>query len=174
MPEGFSKSLFGAEAYPVVNVSETDKKIAVDAELPGLEAKDVDVSLQNDALVITGEKKFEGEEKKDNYHRIERSYGKFTRAVPLPAKVNAKGIKARFEKGVLHVALPKAAVRPGAEDQDRKLAYNGYKLGGRRQCEEHPEKRSDPLAPVWPGAPRRGRRLPEARRRRRPRQRPKA
>jgi len=119
VPEGFSKSFFGAEAYPVVNVSETDKEIAVDAELPGLEAKDVDVSLQNDALVITGEKKFEGEEKKDNYHRIERSYGKFTRAVPLPAKVNAKGIKARFEKGVLHVALPKA--EPSAPAQKIKV-----------------------------------------------------
>lgn len=120
LSEEFQKSIFGGrEAYPVVNVSETEKEIAVDAELPGLEAKDVDVSLQNGSLVITGEKKFEGEEKKDNYHRIERSYGKFTRTVPLPAKVNAKGIKARFEKGVLHVTLPKA--EPSAPAQKIKI-----------------------------------------------------
>lgn len=107
--EDFQKSFFGkGEAFPAVNVSQTEKEIVLDAELPGLEAKDVDVSLENDALVISGEKKFEGEEKKDNYHRIERSYGKFTRAVPLPARVNPKGIKARFEKGVLHVTLQKA------------------------------------------------------------------
>ncbi|MDP2847811.1 MAG: Hsp20/alpha crystallin family protein [Humidesulfovibrio sp.] len=120
MFEVFPKNLFaGMEAYPVVNVSESEKEITVDAELPGLEVKDVDVSLQNGALLITGEKKFEGEEKKDNYHRIERSYGKFTRAVPLPAKVNDKGIKARFEKGVLHVTLPKA--EPSAPAQKIKI-----------------------------------------------------
>jgi len=107
--EDFQKSIFGSKmAFPAVNVSETEKEISVDAELPGLEAKDVDVSLDNGSLVIKGEKKFEGEEKKDNYHRIERSYGSFSRSVPLPAKVNPKGIKARFEKGVLHVTLPKA------------------------------------------------------------------
>ena len=109
LSESFPRSLFaGLEAYPVVNVSESEKEITVDAELPGLEVKDVDVSLQNGSLLITGEKKFEGEEKKDSYHRIERSYGKFTRAVPLPAKVNPTGVTARFEKGVLHVTLPKA------------------------------------------------------------------
>jgi Molecular chaperone (small heat shock protein) len=103
------KSVFGKrETFPVVNVAETEKDISVDAELPGLEAKDVEICLEDAALVITGEKKFEGEEKKDNYHRIERSYGKFTRSIALPAKVSAKGVKARFEKGVLHVTLPKA------------------------------------------------------------------
>ncbi|MDR3640095.1 MAG: Hsp20/alpha crystallin family protein [Humidesulfovibrio sp.] len=103
------KNVFGwKDAFPVVNVSETEKEVSVDAELPGLEAKDVEVSLEGDSLVITGEKKFEGEEKKDNYHRIERSYGKFTRSIQLPTKVSGADIKARFEKGVLHVALPKA------------------------------------------------------------------
>lgn len=120
MFDAFPKGFFGGlDAYPVVNVSETEKEITVAAELPGLEVKDVDVSLNNGSLLITGEKKFEGEEKKDNYHRIERSYGKFTRAVPLPAKVNAKGIKARFEKGVLHVTLPKA--EPSAPPQKIKI-----------------------------------------------------
>jgi len=117
--EDFQKGFLGGKAFPVVNVSETEKEIRVDAELPGLEGKDVDVSLENGALVIKGEKKFEGEEKKDNYHRIERSYGTFTRTVPLPAKVNPKGIKAKFEKGVLHVTLPKA--EPSAPAQKIKV-----------------------------------------------------
>jgi len=120
LPGGFPKGLFsGAGEFPAVNVSETEKQITVDAELPGLEAKDVNVSLENDSLVITGEKKFEGEEKKKNYHRIERSYGSFTRTVPLPAKVSPKGVKARFEKGVLHVTLAKAA--PSAPAQKIKI-----------------------------------------------------
>ncbi|MDQ7835093.1 MAG: Hsp20/alpha crystallin family protein [Humidesulfovibrio sp.] len=114
--EDFQKNFFGGKAaYPVVNVSETEKEIRVDAELPGMEAKDVDVCLENGTLLIKGEKKFEGEEKKDNYHRIERSYGSFSRAVPLPSKVNPKGIKAKFEKGVLHVTLPKAEPSPPAQ-----------------------------------------------------------
>ena len=109
MFDEFPKGVFGQGVdFPVVNVSETEKEIAVDAELPGLEAKDVEVTLENGNLAIRGEKKFEGEEKKDNYHRIERSYGRFARFVPLPAKVNAKGIQAKFAKGVLHVVLPKA------------------------------------------------------------------
>lgn len=119
-PAEFGKGLFGAkEGFPVVNVSETDKELRVDAELPGLEAKDVDVSLEGDALVIKGEKKFEEEKKKDNFHRIERSYGTFTRTVPLPCTVDAKGITAKFEKGVLHVVLPKA--KPAAPPHKIKI-----------------------------------------------------
>jgi len=108
-----TKGVFGAKgAFPVVNVSETEKEIRVDAELPGLEAKDVQMRLESGALVITGEKKFEDEQKKDSYHRIERSYGTFTRAVPLPCAVVEDAVKARFEKGVLRVTLPKAAPSP--------------------------------------------------------------
>ncbi|OIN99840.1 MAG: heat-shock protein Hsp20 [Desulfovibrionaceae bacterium CG1_02_65_16] len=114
-----TKGVFGKGAFPVVNVSEAEKEIKVEAELPGLEAKDVEMRLENGALVITGEKKFEDEEKKDSYHRIERSYGKFTRAVPLPCKVAEEGVKARFEKGVLRVTLPKAA--PSAPSRSIKI-----------------------------------------------------
>ncbi len=120
LPEEFQKGLFGGrEGFPAVNVSETEKEIRVEAELPGLEPGDVEVSLENGALVIRGEKKFEGEEKKENFHRIERSYGSFTRAVPLPAKVESKGVKAKFEKGVLRVTLPKA--EPGKPPQKIKV-----------------------------------------------------
>jgi len=108
-PAEFGKGILGGkESFPAVNVSETDKEIRVDAELPGLDVKDVEVSLEGGALLIKGEKKFEEEKKKDNFHRIERSYGTFTRSVPLPCNVDAKGVSATFEKGVLHVVLPKA------------------------------------------------------------------
>ncbi len=109
----------GREAYPAVNVSEGEKEVKIEAELPGLEAKDVDIRLENGAFVISGEKKFEDEEKKDSYHRIERSYGRFTRAVPLPCEVNEAGVKAKFEKGVLRVVLPKA--HPGEPKRSIKI-----------------------------------------------------
>lgn len=102
----------GLGLYPALDVSEDETQITVRAELPGLDPKDVDVSLQADRLVIRGEKKFEGEEKRDNYHRIERGYGAFNRSLALPAKVRADGVSARFDKGVLTVTLPKA--EPGA------------------------------------------------------------
>ncbi len=99
--------MFERAEYPVVDVSENESEVMVKAELPGLEAKDVDISLENNQLILKGEKKFEEEEKKDNYHRIERSYGSFFRSVPMPVKVKAEGIKAKFDKGVLRVTLPK-------------------------------------------------------------------
>lgn len=111
--EEFWKSPFEAFpwrdiGYPAVDVSEDGKEVTVKAELPGLEAKDVELTLESGVLTIRGEKKFEGEEKKENYHRIERSYGSFVRAVPLPREVKSDKVKARFDRGVLTVTMPKA------------------------------------------------------------------
>lgn len=100
-------SMFERVEYPALDVIEGENEITVKAELPGLEAKDVDISLENNQLILKGEKKLESEEKKDNYHRIERSYGSFFRSVPMPVKVKQEGIKARFDKGILHITLPK-------------------------------------------------------------------
>lgn len=100
-------SMFERAEYPAMDVIEGENEITVKAELPGLEAKDVDISLENNQLILKGEKKLESEEKKDNYHRIERSYGSFFRSVPMPVKVKQEGIKARFDKGILHITLPK-------------------------------------------------------------------
>lgn len=94
-------------AFPVVDISEAEKEIQVKAELPGLDPGDVKITLQNDMLTIQGEKKFEGEEKKDNYHRIERSYGSFIRTVPLPCGVKEEEVKAKFDKGVLVITMAK-------------------------------------------------------------------
>jgi len=104
---------FGQSELPAVNVKETDGEINVQAELPGMEANDLDISLQNGNLVIQGEKKFEDEQDKDNYRRVERAYGSFYRAVPLPAEVDENNIKAKFEKGVLKVSVPKTGKDKG-------------------------------------------------------------
>jgi len=94
---------------PRVNVSETDKEIKVSAELPGMDEKDIDVSLTRDTLTIKGEKKEEKEDKGKDYYRMERSYGSFTRAISLPIEVDTDKAKATFKKGVLQVVLPKSA-----------------------------------------------------------------
>jgi len=92
---------------PRVNVSETDTEIKVTAELPGLEEKDLDVTLARDSLIIQGEKREEREDKKRDYYRMECSYGSFRRVIPLPVEVNADKAEAKFRKGVLTITLPK-------------------------------------------------------------------
>jgi len=94
-------------AAPSVDVSETDDAIEVKADLPGLDEKEVEVTLEDDALVIRGEKKQEREEKKRDYHLTERTYGEFQRVIPMPRGLDADKVKASFKKGVLHVTLPK-------------------------------------------------------------------
>jgi HSP20 family protein len=96
------------EWRPAVDVSETDDAVVVKAELPGLDPKDVEISLSGDVLTIKGEKKEEKEEKTKSFQRVERSYGSFTRSVRLPAAVVADKVEATFSNGVLTVDLPKA------------------------------------------------------------------
>ncbi len=96
-----------SDVTPRVDVSETDKEIDIDAELPGLEDKDIDVTLSGDTLTIRGEKKSEHEEKKKNYYVSERSYGSFSRSIQLPFDADPNNISAKFDKGVLHIAIPK-------------------------------------------------------------------
>ena len=92
---------------PLVDISETKDDFVVKAELPGLEAKDVNVSISGDILTVKGEKKAEEEEKDEHYHRIERYSGSFQRVFHLPSGVKADKVKATFDKGVLKVTLPK-------------------------------------------------------------------
>jgi HSP20 family protein len=94
---------------PRLDVAETDKEIIVTAELPGLQEKDVDVSLSGDQLVISGEKREEQEENNKTYHRIERNWGSFQRVLPLFWEVDRNNVKALFSKGVLTVTLTKTA-----------------------------------------------------------------
>lgn len=100
--------LFKGAGYPAVDISEADDVVEVKAELPGMDPKDIDVSLDHGVLTIKGEKRFEDEEKKGDYHRIERSYGSFARSFQLPHEVDEKQIKAEYKDGVLSLRLPKA------------------------------------------------------------------
>jgi len=92
---------------PRIDVKENDKEIKVSAELPGMDEKDVEVLLERDSLTIKGEKKDEKEDRGDDYHRLERSYGTFSRTLHLPEEVEPEKITADFKKGVLTVHIPK-------------------------------------------------------------------
>lgn len=93
---------------PAVDVSETESELVVRAELPGLSQNDIELNLQDNVLTLKGEKKQEQKEEKENYHRIERSYGSFSRSFTLPTTVKAEQIKATFKDGVLVISLPKS------------------------------------------------------------------
>lgn len=93
---------------PSIDVSETDKAVEVTAELPGVEEKDLDVSVTEDVLTIKGEKKAEKETQEKDYRVVERSYGAFHRSVTLPCEVEADKVEATFDKGVLTLKLPKS------------------------------------------------------------------
>ena len=98
----------GREWSPSVDISETKNDLVIKAELPGLDPKDIDISMNNGYLTIKGEKKHEKEEKDENYHLIERSYGAFTRSVQLPREVQSDKITASFKNGILRITLPKS------------------------------------------------------------------
>jgi HSP20 family protein len=96
------------EWVPSLDVSETKSDIVVKAELPGLDPKDIDISLNDGFLTIKGEKKHETEEKEENYHFVERSYGSFVRSIQLPRDVKHEKISASYKNGVLKIVLPKS------------------------------------------------------------------
>ena len=103
---------------PAIDMSEDEKAYKVSAELPGLDAKDVDVSISGNTLVLKGEKRQEKEEKEKNYYFSERAYGSFQRAFELPASVDRDKVSADFAKGVLTITLPKT---PDAQKQQKKI-----------------------------------------------------
>ena len=94
---------------PAIDMSEDDKAYKISAELPGIDAKDIDVSLSGDTLMLKGEKRQEKEEKDKNYHFSERSYGSFQRSFQLPLSIDRDKVAADFSKGVLTITLPKTA-----------------------------------------------------------------
>ena len=107
-----------AFSVPAIDMSEDDKAYKISAELPGLDAKDVDVSVSGNMLVLKGEKRQEKEEKDKNYYFSERSYGSFQRAFELPASVDRDKVSADVSKGVLTITLPKT---PDAQKQQKKI-----------------------------------------------------
>ncbi len=93
--------------YPLMDVAETNESIIVKAELPGIDPKGVDISITDDNLTIKGEKHEEKEEKEKHFHRVERSYGSFSRTINLPKSVNINKVKAEYQNGILEINLPK-------------------------------------------------------------------
>jgi HSP20 family protein len=115
----------GAEAgttatfAPAVDIYEDTTKIVLKLEVPGIEEKDLDIRVENNTLTVKGERKFEAEEKEQNFHRIERRYGSFFRAFTLPATVSAETVQATYTAGVLKLELSKKA-----EAQPRQIKIN--------------------------------------------------
>ncbi|HEX5600255.1 MAG TPA: Hsp20/alpha crystallin family protein, partial [Hyphomicrobiaceae bacterium] len=97
----------GLSLRPAVDIAEDDKELVISAEIPGLDEKDLDVSLAGDLLTIKGEKKAEHEERNGGAYYVERRYGSFSRSVRLPFQVDDQDVEAKYEKGVLTIRIPK-------------------------------------------------------------------
>src|SRR5215469_2041212 len=108
MNEGDSP-LTTASFVPPVDVYEDDNRVVLKLEVPGIEEKDLDVRVENNTLTVKGERKFEKEEKEENFHRIERRYGSFYRAFTLPSTIDTEHVEASYNAGVLKVELKKKA-----------------------------------------------------------------
>lgn len=93
---------------PPVDIQETDDAYRIHAELPGLTKDDIQITLENSVLRVSGERKFEKDVNKENYHRIERTYGTFSRSFALPTQVTSDKVEAKFDNGVLSIVVPKA------------------------------------------------------------------
>jgi HSP20 family protein len=110
-----------AAMTPSIDVGETDSELKIDVDLPGVEEKDVDVVISDNVLTVKGEKKAEREEKKKDFHLVERSYGSFSRSLTLPFAVDPTKAKATFKNGVLSISLPKP---PEIKAKAKKIAIS--------------------------------------------------
>jgi HSP20 family protein len=106
---GQDQSLTASNFAPAVDVYEDEHNVTLKIEVPGIDEKDIDIRLENNTLTVHGERKIEKEEKEENYRRVERQYGAFTRTFTLPPTVDAEKVSANYDKGVLKVVLPKKA-----------------------------------------------------------------
>jgi HSP20 family protein len=104
---GFNSAISTTAWNPSVDIFETDNDVVVKAELPGMDPKSIDVRLENNVLLLKGERHFEKETKEENYHRVEREYGSFSRAFSLPMAVKEEKITAEYKDGILKIVLPK-------------------------------------------------------------------
>ncbi len=107
--EDFGNGLGSVEEHftPPIDIQETDDAYIVEADVPGMKKEDVHIEVNDDVLTIKGERKSEHEEKREDYHRIERQYGSFRRTVTIPGGFQYDAVKAKFKDGVLRVTLPK-------------------------------------------------------------------
>ena len=107
--EGKDESLATSSFAPAVDVYEDEHNVTLKIEVPGIDEKDIDVRIENNTLTVHGERKFEKEEKEENFRRVERQYGSFTRSFTLPTTVDAEKVSANYDKGILKISLAKKA-----------------------------------------------------------------
>jgi len=112
----------GMDFFPKMDISETESEYKVTAELPGMDENDIQIRLEKDSLILSGEKKTESEEKEKTFHRIERSYGSFERIIPFDSQLDEDKVSAVFKNGVLIITLPKAgdAIRKSRQIEIKK------------------------------------------------------
>jgi HSP20 family protein len=103
------ESLLSSNFAPPVDIYEDEHNITLKIEVPGIDEKDIDVRIENNTLTVHGERRFEKEEKEENFRRVERQYGSFTRSFTLPTTVDPDNVQADYEKGVLKIQLAKKA-----------------------------------------------------------------
>jgi HSP20 family protein len=108
-PEGREETLTSTQFAPPVDVYEDEHNVTLKIEVPGIDEKDIDVRIENNVLTVHGERKLEKEEKEENFRRVERQYGSFTRTFTLPSTVDSEKIQAEYDKGILKIVLPKKA-----------------------------------------------------------------
>src|SRR5712671_4691404 len=126
-PEAPEEALTTTSFAPPVDIYEDEHNITLKVDVPGIDEKDIDVRIENNTLTVHGERKIEKEEKEENFRRVERQYGSFTRTFNLPTTVDAENIQADYEKGVLKIKLAKKA-----EAKPKQIKVN---VGGEKTLE---------------------------------------
>jgi HSP20 family protein len=129
---GQDESLTTSTFAPAVDVYEDEHKVTLKIEVPGIDEKDIDVRVENNTLTVHGDRKIEQEEKEENYLRVERQYGSFTRTFSLPTTVDTDNVSATYDKGVLKISLPKKAE---AKPKQIKVSVGPEKQGTEKQIE---------------------------------------
>ncbi|MCU1264410.1 MAG: hspA 1 [Acidobacteria bacterium] len=119
---------------PNVDIYENKDQIVLEAELPGMKREDFDLTIENSVITLRGERRFEKKDDADNYHRVERAYGSFTRSFTLPQTVSGDGATAEYRNGVLRVTLPKRE-----ETKARRIEITGDREGKARTIEAKTE-----------------------------------
>ncbi len=124
-PEGPEEALTTTGFAPLADIYEDEHTITLKLEVPGIEEKDIDVRIENNTLTVHGERKIEKEEKEENFRRVERQYGSFTRSFTLPSSVDLGQVSADYDKGVLKIKLAKKAE---AKPKQIKVNVGGEKI----------------------------------------------
>ncbi len=130
--EGGDESLATSSFAPAVDVYEDEHNVTLKIEVPGIDEKDIDVRIENNTLTVNGERKFEKDEKEENYRRVERRYGSFSRTFTLPNTIDSESVSANYEKGVLKITLAKKA-----EAKPKQIKVN---VGGEKTLESKQPK----------------------------------